>query len=1004
MLTLRCFGEVTASDKRGVRIPLRSRKHTGLLLYLVAHARTVHMREELAHLLWDRNDRKARHSLSQALYDIRSSLGPLVAVDTNTVRLVPNRISYELDEFERAFQARDHESVMELYRGEFASELLNLGAEEFDRWLDSERERCRVLVAMALKNAQHAAEERGDWDQTCLAALRLVRQNEFDEEAHCALMRGLCMKGDHASALAHYRALGDARWLGSALRLAELAEWAEGRYGSTGFVVREPAEAALCGRDAEFRQLSGLLRATGPIPVRVALVGERGMGKRVVMRAFARVLDSAGGLVQWLPSNSRETPLDLVRELQRHPRKLRLIFFRADTEDWFKVDSVLRTSDLSRALVIGLSEAPVARRAEAAGLVDVVLTFDPLDDETCAAFVYRADRGCSPRQAATSTRLAGGNPTLARAIAQAWVRVAYDPPEISAGNDGGRLAYEQSAEVRSLVDRQLEPLSPGERELAATLALLTPAARAHAESIVAECSSRADLEELRAKGWIRSLRSAVELTRPLAGQVLTWSLAEEERARIHLEAARVLERGGLGARAAAASEFASAGRSSRVFDLGCDVAFEALRQGRSPVAGQAATLAFERAAAGSDRLRAGFLLAEAELQRGRFRRAAGVLHQLAALADTGNDLSRVHLALARAAVASGDRFTHSIHGQRLAESREHTTNEALDRAITIQLAVLKAMDNGSRRTRDAAFDAIRRTLCSLVADDTPYAGNWCDAFRLLFNQVGRRGTRSEARLLLETNRHALSRLGYEGSRTVEAAECWVAMRGAHLRDALELMQKLPEPPDQNRHESATLNNLGAVLLELGDFDAALVRLRSCRDLDEALESPVEDRVYALLNQALCAFFQGDAARCRGYTEQMLLRPDQAGPHLLSPQAWALNGLLALTDQDQREIETCLQRLEGCAEGGGDNDQYLVNWFLAAALGPGRREDAIDELIDAANRTVAVDRLSAEKLRVLAGAFSAPNGPGDQPEARGFLRSAGASWFVRFANNWSRDQM
>ena len=106
---------------------MRSRKHTGLLLYLVANPHTVHVRDELAYLLWDGHDRKARHSLSQALYDIRSKLSSLLSVNGRAVRLLPNRIVYELDAFERAFQAKDHETVIELYRGAFAPELSDLG-------------------------------------------------------------------------------------------------------------------------------------------------------------------------------------------------------------------------------------------------------------------------------------------------------------------------------------------------------------------------------------------------------------------------------------------------------------------------------------------------------------------------------------------------------------------------------------------------------------------------------------------------------------------------------------------------------------------------------------------------------------------------------------------------------------------------------------------------------------------------------------------------------------
>ncbi len=160
----------------------------------------------------------------------------------------------------------------------------------------------------------------------------------------------------------------------------------------------------------------------------------------------------------------------------------------------------------------------------------------------------------------------------------------------------------------------------------------------------------------------------------------------------------------------------------------------------------------------------------------------------------------------------------------------------------------------------------------------------------------------------------------------------------------------------------------------------------------------------MLNQAQCAFFQGDFDRCRRYTGQMLLRPDEADRNPFAPQAWALNGLLALLDQNRGEIRASLERLEDGADGAGENDSYLVTWFLSAAMEPERRRHAVRRLMDAADRTAPIDRLSAEKLRVLAGAFSPRSVAEDQREARGLLRSAGASWFVRFANNWSRNQV
>lgn len=1001
MLTLRCFGEVTTSDPRGARIPLRSRKHTGLLLYLVAHPGTVHMRETLADLLWDSRDGKARHSLSQALYDIRSSMGPVITVDANTVRLVPQRITYELDAFERAFRARDHETVIDLYRGDFAPGLLNLGADEFERWLDGERERCRVLVAMALKNVQQAAEESGDWDRTCLAALRLVRQNEFDEHAHSTLMRALCMKGDYASALSYYRALEKCGWVASATELTETAEWARNQLDAAPLVVRERREPQMSDRGGEFRQLSLALRSSRAVPIRLVLAGERGLGREDVVRNFARFVSSGGGSVQWLSPDLAGTRESLASELGRYPRKTRLIVLRADVRDWAAVDEVMRTADFPGAMVVGFSNPAVARQAEAERLVDFVITFDPLTTNACAASLQATERGCSPLQAIESARLSGGNPALARAILRAWMRHNFGPTTVSDRESGGRLAYERSAEVRSLVGDQLEPLSFREGRLAATLVLLTRAARGHAESIVAAHSSGGAVEGLRAKGWLHSDTDRWTLSRPLAGAVLAWNLPPDERAQVHLAAAGVLENAGLGARAAAASEFAAAGESSRAFSLACDVAKGALGEGRSPVAGQAAALAFEHATAGADRLRSGLLLSEAEFQRGRFRRAMSVLHQIAAVADTGNDLSRVQLALARAAVAAGDRLTTDLHRQNLAEALGHTTDPALIRALTVQSVVLEETEATPRGNGKPGFERIRTHLRGIVPEDADYAGVWCDAFRLLFHEVGGQSGLTEARRVLETYRHGLVRLGYEGFRAATAAEFWVAMRSARLHDALQLLEDTSESCNENRHESASLNNLGAVLLELGNFERALDELGRSRAMDEALESPPEARAYALLNQAQCVFFKGDYARCREYMEQLLRGPGHAGRHPFGAQAWALTGLLAMTDDDQREVEACLESLEDCSDGVGENDLYLVTWFRAAAMGTRDRRKTIDGLIEAADHTAEIDRLSAEKLRVLAGTYAPPNRPGDQREACGFLRSAGASWFVRFAHNWQR---
>ena len=61
------------------------------------------------------------------------------------------------------------------------------------------------------------------------------------------------------------------------------------------------------------------------------------------------------------------------------------------------------------------------------------------------------------------------------------------------------------------------------------------------------------------------------------------------------------------------------------------------------------------------------------------------------------------------------------------------------------------------------------------------------------------------------------------------------------------------------------------------------------------------------------------------------------------------------------------------------------------LGTRDRPKTVAGLIEAADHI-------AEKLRMLADTYAPPNRPDDEREACGFLRSAGASWFVRFAHN------
>src|SRR5207244_4348740 len=77
------------------------RKHVALLVYLARSPRLSRTREHLVGMLWsDRNEKQARHSLSEALRVLRRVLGDAsVRADVDQVGLVADAVSLDCDRF-----------------------------------------------------------------------------------------------------------------------------------------------------------------------------------------------------------------------------------------------------------------------------------------------------------------------------------------------------------------------------------------------------------------------------------------------------------------------------------------------------------------------------------------------------------------------------------------------------------------------------------------------------------------------------------------------------------------------------------------------------------------------------------------------------------------------------------------------------------------------------------------------------------------------------------------
>src|SRR6266566_322777 len=232
----RVFGPVRVSVAGADAPPeLLWRKHVALLVYLARSPRRSRTREHLTGLLWsDRDERQARHSLSEALRVLRRALGDeRLLADVDQVRLAPDAVTLDCDRFAELCERRDWTTAAALVDGEFLEGLAIPEATDFENWLAAERAQWRAQALEALVQGVAAALARGDAAEAARVGLRAVALDRTSEPAARAAIRALTLAGDRAAALR------------LAVELAALTAAWQGARGGRGQVViveGEPGE------------------------------------------------------------------------------------------------------------------------------------------------------------------------------------------------------------------------------------------------------------------------------------------------------------------------------------------------------------------------------------------------------------------------------------------------------------------------------------------------------------------------------------------------------------------------------------------------------------------------------------------------------------------------------------------------------------------------------------------------------------------------------------------
>lgn len=192
-------------------IGFSTRKTAALIVYLAMHAGRRIAREALCGLLWgDRTENQARHSLSQALSEVRKSFGgDLIRSDGRVVWIDASQVwvdAFELTRLtiEKTVSSLDRAEA--LYQGDFLA-FGELDQERFDEWLLGERERFRQIAQRGLAAALALRAGDPDSERRMGTARAILALDPFDEPAHCAVMQAYAAQGHASLAIEHYQRL-----------------------------------------------------------------------------------------------------------------------------------------------------------------------------------------------------------------------------------------------------------------------------------------------------------------------------------------------------------------------------------------------------------------------------------------------------------------------------------------------------------------------------------------------------------------------------------------------------------------------------------------------------------------------------------------------------------------------------------------------------------------------------------------------------------------------------
>ena len=282
-------------------VVLTAGKPLAILAYLAIRGPV--RREELIALLWgDVPEEKARNAFRQALHRLRAAMGPEAAPTGRDVIALPESIAVDLRDFDAAVDDGRIGDVLQLHGGPFL-EGLDVGEDDFARWMSAERARIGARFHSTLRAAAQEALDRGEMRDALRYAARLSADAPLDADMAVLEATILIAAGKKPEALATLERfqLRIVEELDAPAPRSVLALIVKLQKPAADDARRAPVRTVLpfVGRESEIAVLmGGWRRAQDGEGGAVVMEGASGIGKtRLVDEFISRVRDMGPALL-----------------------------------------------------------------------------------------------------------------------------------------------------------------------------------------------------------------------------------------------------------------------------------------------------------------------------------------------------------------------------------------------------------------------------------------------------------------------------------------------------------------------------------------------------------------------------------------------------------------------------------------------------------------------------------------------------------------------------------